>query len=54
MSLLSGPKRKFMLTAGNKKRQVNCRFFGVSIISGLASQHKIFEKTLSYVACLYL
>lgn len=53
-----------MLTAGNKKRQINCRFFGVSIISSLASehkarqdktnQHKIFEKTLSYVACLYL
>jgi hypothetical protein len=48
-----------MLKAGNKKRQINCRLFGVSIISRLASehkanQHKIFEKTLSYVACLYL
>jgi len=53
-----------MLKAGNKKRQINCRLFGLSLIRNLASQHKasqykinqhkIFEKTLSYVACLYL
>lgn len=53
-----------MLKAGIKKRQINCRLSEVNIMSGLSSQnqtsqhktnqHKTFEKTLSYVVCLYL